>query len=369
MLRWTWKDLVGQRAGLWGSATGVAGAFVLVIAFDAIFTGESEQVVAYIRHSAPDVWVMQRGVSNMHMASSFVWDTKIDRVAKVEGVKAVTPIVYVNSVIRAGGRDWFCYVVGLDSGQKRGGPWKLTAGRGDPDAGEAVIPDVLSRLTGIGIGDALFVTGKQLTVIGLSSGTFSMGNPVIFAHSSDVADVLSQFGTVSYLLVDARPGVDASDLAVRIEKAVNKVHAMPQEEFISSDYQIAMQMGAEIIALMSAICSVLAVLIVAFISYTQVAQRRRELAIAKALGVPAKAIYVSVVFQTSVITGLAFALANAVAWFVLPPLAELMPMVTLVVTVDSIARIGAIALFTAAVAALIPAYSVAKVDPVTAFSA
>jgi ABC-type antimicrobial peptide transport system permease subunit len=363
MLRWTWKALLAQRAGLWGSATGVAGAFLLVIAFDAIFTGESEH-----RHSAPDVWVMQPGVANMHMASSFVWDTKIDRVAEVGGVKAVTPIVYLNTVIRAGGRDWFCYVVGLESGQRRGGPWEMTAGRSDPAPGEAVIPNVLSELTGVGIGEDLFVTNRKLRVVGLSGGTFSMGNPVIFAHASDVAKLLSQFGTVSYLLVDALEGVEATVLARRIEEEVEKVHAMPQEEFIDSDYQIAIQMGAEIVALMSVICSALAVLIVAFISYTQVVHRRRELAIAKALGVSNRTIYVSVLFQTAVITGLAFLLANIVAWLVLPLIAKLMPMVTLVVTVDSISRIGMIAVLTGGVAALIPAYSVARVDPVAAFS-
>jgi putative ABC transport system permease protein len=244
----------------------------------------------------------------------------------------------------------------------------MTAGRSDPAPGEAVIPNVLSELTGVGIGEDLFVTNRKLRVVGLSGGTFSMGNPVIFAHASDVAKLLSQFGTVSYLLVDALEGVEATVLARRIEEEVEKVHAMPQEEFIDSDYQIAIQMGAEIVALMSVICSALAVLIVAFISYTQVVHRRRELAIAKALGVSNRTIYVSVLFQTAVITGLAFLLANIVAWLVLPLIAKLMPMVTLVVTVDSISRIGMIAVLTGGVAALIPAYSVARVDPVAAFS-
>lgn len=369
MLRWAWKTLVGQPAGLWGSAAGVACAFVLVIVFDAIFTGESKQVVAYIRHSNPDVWVMQRGVSNMHMASSFVWDWKMDRVAEVEGVAKVTPILYLNTVIRAGGRDWFCYVVGLGSGQKRGGPWKLSAGRGDPGPGEAVIPAVLAELTGLSLGSSIFVTDKELKVVGLSAGTFSMGNPVIFAHFTDLEDVLSAFGTVSYLLVDAQPGVDPVALATRIEQTVDKIRAMPQAAFIDSDYQIAMQMGAEIIALMSTICSTLAILIIAFTAYSHVARKRRELAIAKALGVPNRAIYIGVTFQTTMITGLAFLLALAVALFAIPYVSVLLPMVTMVVTVDAITRIGMLALLTAIIAALIPAYLVARVDPFTAFAA
>jgi putative ABC transport system permease protein len=369
MLRWTWKTLVGQPAGLWGSAAGVACVFLLVIVFDAIFTGESTQVVAYIRHSNPDVWVMQRGVSNMHMASSFVWDWKSERVAEVEGVEKVTPIMYLNTVINAGGRKWFCYVVGLQSGQRRGGPWELSAGRGNPGPGEAVIPAVLADLTGLRLGSSIYVTDKELKVVGLSAGTFSMGNPVIFAHFTDLADLLSAFGTVSYLLVDAQPGVDPIDLARRIEQTVDKVRAMSQEAFIASDYKIAIQMGADIIALMSAICSALAILIVAFTSYSQVARKRRELAIAKALGVPNRAIYVGVIFETTVITGLALVLALLIAYFVLPNVSIFLPMVTMVVTFDAISRIGVLALLTAIIAALIPAYLVARVDPFTAFAA
>lgn len=36
--------------------------------FDAIYRGEVERAVTYIRRMDADVWVMQRGVSNMHMA-------------------------------------------------------------------------------------------------------------------------------------------------------------------------------------------------------------------------------------------------------------------------------------------------------------
>ncbi len=204
-------------------------------------------------------------------------------------------------------------------------------------------------------------------MVGLSDGTFSMGNPVNFVHAADLEDVLSSFGTHSYLLVDARPGVESADLARRIERAVDKVHAMPQEAFIESDFQIAMQMGVEIIAIMSAICTVLAMLIIAFTAYSSVARKRRELAIAKALGVPNRALYMAVLFQAAAITGAGYLIALAVAWFVLPHVSLVAPMVTLVVTFEAVTRVGLTALATALVAALVPAYYVGRLDPASAF--
>jgi putative ABC transport system ATP-binding protein len=65
MWQWAWKSLMGQRAGSLGGACGIAAAFVLVIFFDAVWKGESEQIVAYPREMDADVWVMQKGVSNL----------------------------------------------------------------------------------------------------------------------------------------------------------------------------------------------------------------------------------------------------------------------------------------------------------------
>lgn len=369
MLRWTLKTLLQQRSSLWGGAAGVASAFVLVIIFDAVFTGESEQIVSYVRHTDADIWVMQQGVSNMHMTSSFVWDWKADKVAAVEGVSQVTPILYLNTVLKAGGRNWFSYVVGLQSGSTRGGPWALAAGRGDPKPGEAVVPSVLAKTAGIGVGDTILITDETFAVVGLSKGTFSMANSVTFVAFSDLEAILSAVGTVSYLLVDAAPGVDLQALATHIEQNVDKVKAMPRDEFIDSDYEMAMQMGVEIIALMSVIGSALAAMIIAFTAYSYVSRKRKELAILKALGVRNAAIYGSVVMQTSLITIVGFLLAVAFAYGVMPVISTVVPQVTLVVTLTAVMRLGALAILITIAASLLPAYLVARVDPMTAFAA
>lgn len=367
MWRWAWKTLLGQRTGLFGSGAGVAGAFVLVICFEAVFTGISEDIVTYIRHTDADVWVMQRGVSNMHMANSFVWDWKADRVAEVPGVADVNSILYLNSVVKAGNRDRFAYVVGLRPDARRGGPWALAAGRGMPAQGEAVIPDVMAKISGLNIGDEISITDKSLRVVGLSEGTFSMANSVVFVHLADLEDILSAFGSVSYILVAAQPGVDSNELARRIEQQVEKVSALPREKFIASDFQIAMHMGVEIIALMTVVGTALAILIIAFTSYSHVAKKRRELAIAKALGFRNSAIYGGVAVQTSAITLLGLLLAVAFAYTIMPQISQLMPQVTLIVTFAAIAKIGLLALGVAILASFVPAYLVTRVDPLSAF--
>ncbi len=369
MLRWTLKTLWLQRTGTLASAGGVAGAFLMVLLLEAVFLGESTQMVSYIEHTSPDVWVMQHGVSNMHMATSFVWDWKEDEVAKMSGVESVSSILYVNTVVRAGERDWFAYVVGLQSGDARSGPWDMAAGSPVPEPGEIVLPEMFSRAVGIQIGDTATIADTRFSVVGLSKETFSMTNSVAFVNFVDLEKVLSVGATVSYMLVDASPGEAAEALADRIETEIDKVSALTQQEFITSDFEMAMKMGVEIIFFMTIIGSMLAVVIIAFTTFVQVSRRFHELAVVKALGVQNRAIYGSVVLQSVFVTSLGYVLAISAAVGAMPLIAALVPEVIFLVSPMALARMGAIALAVSVLAALVPARLVAGVDPVSAFKA
>jgi len=367
MLHWILKTLWMQKASMFWSASGVAMAFVLVIVLDAAFVGESRQIVAYIRHIDPAVWVLQKGVSNMHMATTYIWDWKVKRVAELPGVKQATPILYVNTVVKAGRRNWFAYVVGLKPNAGRAGPWAMAAGRALPRNGEIVLPAVIGNLASVQLGDQATIADKTFTIVGFSSGTFSMANSVDFVSFSDLEDLLSTSGTVSFVIVDAEPGVAPEELASHIEASVDKVSAIPQDRFIRNDFQIALLMGVEIISFMTIIGSALAALIVAFTVYTQVARRSRELAIAKALGFRNYTLYLVSMVQSLVVTCVAVVIAILAVSVLVPALSIAVPLVTLDVTPSAILRLAVIALAVAILAALVPVYLVARVDPMSAF--
>lgn len=367
MLRWILKTLWLQKGSVLSGAACVAAAFVLVVVLDAAFVGESNQIVAYIRNADADVWVMQKGVSNMHMATTFVWDWKAGRVAELAGVKRATPILYVNTVVKAGGRNWFAYVIGLHPDGARAGPWAMSSGNAVPQNGEIVLPRVLADMAGLKLGEQAQIADRTFTIVGFSEDTFSMANSIAFVSFQDLEDLISTSGTVSFILVDAEHGQDPYELAERIEQNVEKVSAIPQERFIENDFQIAMLMGVEIVSFMTMIGSVLAALIIAFTVYSQVARRRRELAIIKAMGVKNHSLYMTVIAQSLIITGLALCMALLVSLFFLPLLSSMVPMMTLDVTAEALARMSIIALIVAVMAALVPAHLIARVDPISAF--
>ncbi len=367
MLRWMIKSLLLEPLTLIVAIASAASAFLLIMIFEGVFAGESEQIVAYVRNVKADVWVMQRGVSNMHMATSYVPDWKVREVADLPGVEDVEAILYLNTVVEAGDQRWFSYVVGLDVPSRYAGPWAMARGTAQPGLGEVVVPEAFSHMAGLDIGDMLRITDHELTIVGLSEGTFSMANSVIFVNKIDLEDIMTSFDIASFMLVKAEPGVTPESLAQTIERDVEKLHALPARQFLANDKLMAMQMGTETIALMTFIGGALAVLLVAFTIYSQVARQRRELAVAKALGVTNLDLYASVLFQAIAITLASVAVATIVAFALMPVLTHLIPAVTMKLTVASVAKITGVGVFVAIAAALLPARQIARLDPVSAF--
>lgn len=245
----------------------------------------------------------------------------------------------------------------------------MAAGRAAPDQGEAVIPEVLARMTGLQLGDLVTIAEQNLRVVGLSRETFSMAASITFVHAADLEEILSTIGVVSYILVKATPGIDPAALVTRIEQSVEKVTALPRTAFMRSDYELAMQMGVEVIALMTLIGGALAAIIVAFTAYSHTARLRRELAIIKAIGTRNRAVYLSVLSQAVSITLAGFivgvVMIELLAWL----LPSVLPLVTLSVAGSDVLNTGLAAAAIAIMAALPPAYAVARVDPLSAFTA
>ena len=367
MWNWTIKSLFSQPGSLISSSLGIASAFILVIFFSAVWQGESEQIVAYPNKMKPDVWVMQKGVANMHMAMSFVWDWKADAIRKMPEVKNVTPILYLNTVVAVGDKKLFAFVVGLLGNDNRAGPWQISHGRKVENAGEIVIPEPISFLANVTLGDTMQVADKTFVVVGLSEGTYSSGNPVFFTLFADLQEILNSFGTYSYLMVDTFENVDKQVLAQKIKQQVDKVNAITHEEFIANDYSLAKQMGVEIIMIMTLICSVLAALIVGYSAYSLVNRKRKELAILKAIGASNRNVFVSVVGQSLIVTLIAFFLALGFALLVIPLIPQLVPQITVKVTLSALIELGLTALIVAVIGALIPASIVVRLDPASAY--
>ena len=92
MWHWMYRSLLHEPLAFVLGIAATASALLLVMFYEAVWAGEAEQIVAYPRNAGADVWVMQRGVANMHMATSYLSDWKVEQVRQLPGVADVEPI-------------------------------------------------------------------------------------------------------------------------------------------------------------------------------------------------------------------------------------------------------------------------------------
>lgn len=178
---------------------------------------------------------------------------------------------------------------------------------------------------------------------------------------------MTSLDIVSFILVKAAAGVRLEELAARIEDEVDNVSVLPSRQFVANDRELVMQMGVETIALMTAIGGALAVLLVAFTIYSQIAGQYGELAVAKALGATNILLYMGVAVQATLITLCSVLLAAGLAFLLIPATGMVLPQITLSLTTGSVLKIAALGGFVAVLSSLATVRQIVRVDPLSAF--
>src|SRR3989304_8156153 len=99
MLKLAWRNLTNEPTRMAISVTGIALALVLILVIAGIFAGSEEFAVAYIRNEPAPIWLMQSGVANMHMSSSYIAPELLAAAGQVNGVRDVTGVLYTGGNI------------------------------------------------------------------------------------------------------------------------------------------------------------------------------------------------------------------------------------------------------------------------------
>lgn len=367
MFSWALRTLWRDRRYALAAAAGVAVALLLVLMVEGMFVGESRQITAYPEDLRADLWVAQHGVSNMHMATSFIDAGKETRIRGLEGVASTSSLVYVNGLVSNGGQEWFAYIVGIHPSQPEAGPALPMRGTRVPEGGETVIPEVLADKLGVELGDAVRVANRTVRVAGIMDGYFSMANSIAFVEAAWLQEVLEIFDTVSYIVVRANQGVSVEKLARRIEDAVGGVEVVDNSTFLANDRRIGLQMGGELIGIMSVVSAIVATLLVAWCVMAMIARYQVELAVARAVGAGNGQVVMAVTGQAVAVTGAGYLISLALGAGLEPFLDLWAPGVAVEFPMASYRRNAILSLAIGMAAAALPAWRVISLDPATVF--
>lgn len=243
MLHWTFKSLLADRYNVLGAAASIALALLLALYLDAVFRGEAAQIAAFLDHSDADVFVLQKGVANLHMSSTRVTENAIAAVRGVDGVARLQRLVYRPALVGLRGGERLAYVVGVDADGD--GAWDMASGEHRPSPGQALLPEPMARQQGSKLGDRVRIKDREFAIGGLTRGTFSMANPLIYLTDTDARSLFAE--SADAVLVWAAPGTSPVALARRIDQASDDVAALTRAELVASDTQLALDMGGALV--------------------------------------------------------------------------------------------------------------------------
>lgn len=366
MIQLAWRNLWQHRGRLVMAVGGVGLALTLILALDAILNGMEGQISRYIERSEADVWVAQEGVRNLHMVTSTLPANTVTEVSAVPGVAAVTPLLYVSYPVVAGRASRLAYVIGLPTDATMGGPWEIVAGSPNPDNGEVVLGTGLADALGVGTTDEVGIFGQAFRVSGLSRQGETLGSSVVFIAAADFARYRRSGDTVSFVLARLEPGATPSAVAQRIEKQAG-VSATTRSAFALNERRVVKDMGADVVEIMNLIGFIVGAVSTSLIIYLATLARRAEYGVLKALGANTRHLTGLVLAQAGISAGLGLALATLVTL----ALALLLPRagapLALALSTTGVAKAAGAALVMAALAAMLPVWQLARLDPARVF--
>jgi putative ABC transport system permease protein len=352
---------VERRRAVLGIA-GVAVTFLMVLVLDGIVNGATRELTRYVDTSPASVFVAQRGVTNMHMASSSVPLTDVGQIRALPGVAWADPILYAPDALATGDGEQLTYVIGYVPGG-RGGPVMLAAGR-EPDPGEIVIDERAARNLGLGVGDPVRILGRTWRISGLTSGLANLANTVAFTRFDDFAAARSLRDTASYILVGAVASPEV--VAQRIEAATG-LSALPTRRFSAEELALGKDMTAQLLQIMTVAAFLIGMAVIGLTLYTATLSRLREVGVMKALGASPRRLADVVLAQAGWTIGTAMALALGLAFMLAWALGRSSGNISLVFEASAVVRVAVGGAILGALGAVAPLIKVWRVDPVTVF--
>ncbi len=358
------RNLFRDRTRFFLSVLGVGVSVGLILLLAGYRSGVYRQASAYLDNSPGSLVVAEKGIRDFLGTSSVLPPNALDVVRSTAGVDRAIPVVSQFVIFERHGRKDGFFLIGYDPASG-GGPWKLVDGREPGADDELVIDRTTARQHGIAIGDQMTLLDRTATVVGLSDETTFWAGSIAFARLTTLEALFRAPGLRSFLLVTPAPGV--SPEALRDRLAVAGTEVILKRDVIANDAKLMARVYDAPIGLMVAIAFVVGVLVVGLVIYTATIERRREYGAVKAIGARNRTLYRVVTIQAVIAAvvgavvgvGLAFAAGGALmSW---------RPQFLVAIEPVTIAIVLASSLLMALIAALIPARSVARLEPAEVF--
>lgn len=362
------KNLFEQPLRLAFSVLGVALSVMMILVMWAILQGVLAQAGAFVKHTDAQVWVVQKGFTDIAHGFSVVPAELEQELEEIDGVGSANPITAARTEVPLpDGGEQAVSVIGYDTETGVGGPWELATEPAVPAPGELVVDETFARTAGLEVGDSIELPDGPREIVALSAGTNQFTNQLSFGDLDDVRGLLRlDPGSVNFLALQIEPG-EVESVRAAIEGRHPDVTAFPQPVFLENNEAEVRDGFTPILYVLVAIAFFVGSAIVGLTLYTATTEKSREYGVLSAIGANRGALTGVVLRQAAITSALGFMVG---ALLVLPAswlVTELAPRTELVFPAWLFAITAAAAVLMAVTASYFPVRRLAGLDPAAVF--
>jgi len=319
------RNLFHDRIRFAVTLTGIVFALVLIIIQFGLFLGFTTTTSNNIDHSNADLWIVFRGVGYFDTSRMFS-ERKYYEVLATPGVQQAEKYIqnFANWKKPDGGVENI-QIIGFHPGSGLGEPWNIVQGDlMDVKQEDGVIVDELykEKLGVAKLGDRVEIGDHRARVVGFTRGIRSFTtSPFVytsFKNSLDYTRPEAKEDQLAYILVQATPGISATELKNNLKTRLSDVDIYTREEFSRrTRFYWMFTTGAGLAVLTAALMGlVVGIAVVAQTIYAATMDHIREYGTLKAMGATNGYLYRVIIEQAVWSAVLGYGLAMLIAHFV-----------------------------------------------------
>jgi putative ABC transport system permease protein len=359
------KNLLVHKGRFLLAIAGITSSVVLVLLLMGLYAGWRENMSAYLRHVHADLWVGQKGASDLFHTLSLLPTFGEQSLRQVEGVGEVSSFVGRLMTCDVRGQQRHTFVVGVDD--IGNGPVEIVAGRGDVHDGEIVIDQVFARKEGIQVGDTLTVAGQTLSVVGVARGGNCFLYQYAFVTLAQARRLFGLDGMVNYFLVQLSPPASTGEVASRIENATPLVSVFSKDQFIANNLSLTGDNFLPILRVLEVIGLLVGTVVIGLTIYTLTVECSPEYGVLKAVGASDRTLYWTAALQALTCGFVGWLLGVPLSWGVVALAQYFVPQFPAASYPRHALWMLGCTVGMSLIAASLPARHIAHIDPLLAF--
>ena len=360
------RNLLADKVKLIVAVGGVTLAIVLIIVVHSLYQGVRRETDTFIRNLPGDVWIVQRGTTDLVFSNSMLPDTSASAVRTVDGVRHVYALNGRLMAFEVDGREVRTYVMALEFVGGVGAPEGTEF---VPEKGTIILDHTFAKQTGLSEGDELKFGEKSFSVAEVRS----IGNVLVtqfaFITPESFREIFNVSGTVNYLLVTLDQGVSPDSIIQSLAEQVPGSSVYTTDQFAARASEKGTGDFLPIIRVILVISFIVGLAILSLVIYSATIERAREYAIMKVIGASPTGLYRIVLSQSVFIAVVGFAAGVGLAFLFNEVAGDLVPQFITYIRTQDIALVFGITLVMSIIASFMPINRVARVEPATVFRA